>query len=82
VGTSRFQGSEAEWNALVETAFHLDERLEKLPEGRLRQQVVRQALESVLEVFPAALDPVERFPAYAVRRMLLAVIKGLEESKG
>lgn len=71
------------WQNLVKTAFRLDEQ--RAAEGgrpltpEQRAQHVRGVLESVLEVFPAQLDPVEEFEAFAVRRFVQALHRGLFE---
>jgi hypothetical protein len=65
------------WANLVNTAFLLDQAPRQPgPEG-LRPALAM--LESALEVFPPALDPVEDFEGYAVRRLLLALSAVLSE---
>ncbi len=59
------------WQHLVAGAFALDEG-----EGD-REARVRALLESVLEVFPESIDPVEDFEGYAVRRLALALRRKL-----
>jgi hypothetical protein len=59
------------WANLVNTAFLLDQAPRKPgPEGL---QPALAMIESALEVFPPAIDPVEDFEGYAVRRMLLSL---------
>lgn len=65
------------WANLVNTAFLLDQAPRRPgPEG-LRPTL--EMLESALEVFPSAVDPVEDFEGYAVRRLLLALKAVLSE---
>lgn len=65
------------WANLVNTAFLLDQAPRQPgPEG-LRPAL--SMLTSALEVFPAAVDPVEDFEGYAVRRLLLALEAVLSE---
>ena len=51
------------WEHLVGAAFRLDETRD----AELRDALA--ALDSVLEVFDAQLDPVDDFPGYALRRL-------------
>lgn len=65
------------WANLVNTAFLLDQAPRRPgPEG-LRPALAM--LQSALEVFPAAVDPLEDFEGYAVRRLLLALETVLSE---
>jgi hypothetical protein len=54
--------NQARWAHLVNAAFHLEET-----------KNVSGALDSVLEAFDANIEPVEDFPGYAVRRLVLAL---------
>ena len=67
------------WQSLVHAAFLVDESScgKRSPPERL--QALKTALNSLLEVFPAGIDPVEDFEAYAVRRFVLAVSGAIEE---
>jgi hypothetical protein len=59
------------WAHLVNAAFLLDQAPRQPgPEG-LRPALT--LLASALEVFPPAVDPVEDFEGYAVRRLLLSL---------
>lgn len=53
---------QARWAHLVNAAFHLEET-----------KNVPVALDSVLEVFDAGLEPVDDLEGYAVRRLVLAL---------
>ncbi|HZI11895.1 MAG TPA: hypothetical protein VE153_16035 [Myxococcus sp.] len=65
------------WANLVNAAFLLDQSPRRPgPEG-LRPALT--LLASALEVFPPAVDPVEDFEGYAVRRLLLALEAVLSE---
>jgi hypothetical protein len=71
------------WQNLVKSAFWLDEQRAD-GDGQpltleLRAQRIRAVLENVLEVFPSQLDPVEDFEAFAVRRFVLSLHRGLFE---
>jgi hypothetical protein len=63
--------AESRWGHLVGAAFRLDEAAPADPHAVLR------ALESVLEVFDAQLDPVDDYPGYAVRRLAMSLHKAL-----
>lgn len=63
------------WQNLVHAAFLLDE---SSTDARPGPERARATLESVLEVFPASLDPVDDFEAWAVRRLALALHRSLE----
>ncbi len=65
------------WQHLVSGAFLLDEA----PSPVQRQRVLGY-LDTVLEVFPGSLDPLEDFEGFAVRRMALAMRRALESSQG
>lgn len=62
----------------MEAAFHLNDRFTRLAPGAQRHEATREAILSLLEVFPGALDPVDDYPAYSVRRLLLAMVAALE----
>jgi hypothetical protein len=73
------------WQSLVAGAFLLEETLTS------KEAAVREAgaippalryLESLLEVFPSSVDPLEDFEGYAVRRMALALRRALEAQDG
>lgn len=77
------EGRTDRWQSLVTGAFLLEESLgttpppiHALPPGAL---AVRY-LDSVLEVFPSSVDPVDDFEGYAIRRMALALRRALENS--
>ncbi len=59
---------DARWGQLVHASFLLEESEQPQPLA---------ALDSVLEVFDAELDPVEDFRAYAVRRFALGLRRAL-----
>lgn len=65
------------WQHLVEGAFRLSEAVAagRAPATRAADAV--DLLDSVLEVFPASIDPVEDFEGYAVRRLALALREAL-----
>lgn len=65
------------WQHLVSGAFRLDEA----PPERVAAEA-RVLLHSVLEVFPAGLDPIEEFEAYAVRRLAASLLRALEAQRG
>lgn len=72
---------EDRWQHLVSGAFALDE---KRPKGKKRAANTRDAiayLESVLEVFPPSVDPLEDFEGYAVRRAALALLGALDPKR-
>lgn len=62
------------WQSLVAGAFRLEEAL--APAG---PRAVLDYLDNLLEVFPSSVDPVEDFEGYAVRRMVLALRRALED---
>jgi hypothetical protein len=75
---------EDRWQNLVSGAFHLEEAMgpEASREGAAAsRQLALRYLESVLEVFPVGVDPLEDFEGYAVRRMALALRRVLEKEK-
>ena len=70
------------WQNLVTGAFHLDDELASV---RVRGSVARRRmaieyLDSVLEVFPADLDPAEDFEGYAVRRLAQSLRRALHDA--
>ncbi len=70
------------WQNLVTGAFHLDDELASV---RVRGSVARRRLaieylDSILEVFPADLDPVKDFEGYAVRRFAQSLQRALHEA--
>jgi hypothetical protein len=58
------------WAHLVSGAFNLEEQGGRPPNAL--EAMVRY-LDSVLEVFPSGIDPVDDFEGYAVRRMAVAL---------
>jgi hypothetical protein len=70
------------WQSLVAGAFLLEETLTSKEGSGAAPGVSAPALrylDSLLEVFPSSLDPVEDFEGYAVRRMVLALRRALEQ---
>ncbi len=70
------------WQNLVTGAFHLDDELASV---RVRGSVARRRLaieylDSILEVFPSDLDPVEDFEGYAVRRLAQSLRRALHDA--
>lgn len=70
------------WQNLVTGAFHLDDELGSV---RTRGAVARRRLaieyiDSILEVFPADLDPVEDFEGYAVRRLAQSLRRAIADA--
>jgi hypothetical protein len=70
------------WQNLVTGAFNLDDELASV---RVRGSVARRRLaieylDSILEVFPSDLDPVEDFEGYAVRRLAQSLRRALHEA--
>jgi hypothetical protein len=70
------------WQNLVTGAFHLDDELGSV---RTRGAVARRRLaieyvDSILEVFPADLDPVEDFEGYAVRRLAQSLRRAIADT--
>jgi hypothetical protein len=77
------EGRTDRWQSLVTGAFLLEESLEATPppsDTRPPGALAVSYLDSVLEVFPSSVDPVEDFEGYAIRRMALALRRALEES--
>ena len=73
------------WQSLVMGAFQLDEALasrQNPGEGPGATTHALHYLESLLEVFPSSVDPLEDFEGYAVRRMLLALRHALAQQGG
>ena len=69
------------WQNLVTGAFHLDDELGSV---RTRGAVARRRLaieyiDSILEVFPPDLDPVEDFEGYAVRRLAQSLRRAIAD---
>ncbi len=61
---------EDRWQHLVTGAFQIDDELAVSSLTALaRRRLLAHYLDSVLEVFPPDLDPVEDFEGYAVRRL-------------
>ena len=72
------------WQSLVTGAFLLEEALNApLPSTNARppEALAASYLDSVLEVFPSSVDPVEDFEGYAIRRMALVLRRALEEGR-
>ncbi len=59
-------GRQDRWQHLLSAAFSVEEAQD--PDLEMERRV-----DSLLEVFPSDLDPVDEFEAYAVRRFALAV---------
>jgi hypothetical protein len=77
------EGRTDRWQSLVTGAFLLEESLKATPppsDTRPPRALAVSYLDSVLEVFPSSVDPVEDFEGYAIRRMALALRRALEES--
>jgi len=75
---------EDRWQNLVSGAFNLEEALgaDSPRDGAAASaQLALRYLDSVLEVFPPGVDPLEDFEGYAVRRMALALRHALEKEK-
>ncbi|KFA92826.1 hypothetical protein Q664_13380 [Archangium violaceum Cb vi76] len=73
------------WQSMVMGAFHLDETLgsKEVPvDGSGTAAHAQHYLETLLEVFPSSVDPLEDFEGYAVRRMLLSLRRALEHQGG
>ena len=64
------------WQHLVHAAFLLEEGT-----GDALKRA-RNCLDTVLEVFPSSLDPIEDFEGYSVRRLALALRRTLSEKTG
>lgn len=64
------------WQHLVNAAFAIDEA--RASRRAVDTAKLRTQIDNALELFPASLDPVEDFEAFAVRRMLLAISRALE----
>jgi hypothetical protein len=64
------------WSHLVSLAFLLRQHGDGTAPERAR--MIRECLDSALEVFPAETEPLEDFEGYAVRRLLLALRATLE----
>lgn len=72
------------WQNLVTGAFHLDDELGSVrSRGAVaRRRLAIEYLDSVLEVFPADLDPVEDFEGYAVRRLAQSLRRAIQDAGG
>ena len=73
------------WQSLVAGAFLLEETLSSKEAAIRGAGAIAPALrylESLLEVFPSSVDPLEDFEGYAVRRMALALRRALESQSG
>jgi hypothetical protein len=70
---------EDRWQHLVTGAFQIDDELAvaPVPNTLARRRLLARYLDSVLEVFPADLDPVEDFEGYAVRRLAQSIRRAL-----
>ncbi|HEV7734273.1 MAG TPA: hypothetical protein VGR62_19025 [Candidatus Binatia bacterium] len=73
---------EDRWQNLVTGAFHLDDELGsvRVRGAVARRRLAMEYLDSILEVFPADLDPVEDFEGYAVRRLAQSLRRALHET--
>jgi hypothetical protein len=65
------------WQHLVERAFRLSETVSAGGAPAASRAEALALLDSVLEVFPVSIDPVEDFEGYAVRRLALALREAL-----
>ena len=77
------EGRTDRWQSLVTGAFLLEESLSTSPpplDARPPGALAVRYLDSVLEVFPSSVDPVDDFEGYAIRRMALALRRALEDS--
>ncbi|MCY1075365.1 hypothetical protein [Archangium lansingense] len=73
------------WQSLVAGAFRLEEALSAKEGPGVGAGTTAPALlylDSLLEVFPSSVDPLEDFEGYAVRRMVLALRHALEQQGG
>jgi hypothetical protein len=73
------------WQRIVVGAFQLDEALGSKEGPGHGSGAATHALtyvDSLLEVFPSSVDPLEDFEGYAVRRMLLSMRRALEHQGG
>ncbi|RKH92521.1 hypothetical protein D7Y04_42605 [Corallococcus sp. AB038B] len=75
---------EDRWQHLLHAAFLLEEE-DSAARARgdtsgteERQRRVKRLLDSLLEVFPSSLDPVDDFEGYAVRRLAQVLLRTLE----
>ena len=75
---------EDRWQHLLHAAFLLEEE-DSAARARgdttgmeERQRRVQRLLDSLLEVFPSSLDPVDDFEGYAVRRLAQVLLRTLE----
>jgi hypothetical protein len=78
------EGRTDRWQSLVTGAFLLEESLKATPppsDTRQPGALAVSYLDSVLEVFPSSVDPVEDFEGYAIRRMALALRRALDENE-
>lgn len=70
---------EDRWQHLVTGAFQIDDEITVAPSSspQGRRRLLAHYLDSVLEVFPPDLDPVEDFEGYAVRRLAQSIRRAL-----
>lgn len=74
---------EDRWQNVIQAAFLLEEAPANEPGGgaaageRLRR--VHAMLDSLLEVFPASIDPVDDFEGFALRRLAQALRRTLSD---
>lgn len=75
---------EDRWANMARTAFLLDEQSATDPRAspEARRTRVVAALHSLLEVFPASVDPLDDFEGYAVRRLVASMERALGEPQG
>ena len=71
---------EDRWQHMVHAALLLEEQLgqQDLASAQERRRRVQGLLDSLLEVFPSSLDPVDDFEGFAVRKLAQALQRALE----
>jgi hypothetical protein len=71
---------EDRWQHMVHAALLLEEQLgqQDLAAAQERRRRVQALLDSLLEVFPSSLDPVDDFEGFAVRKLAQALQRALE----
>ena len=74
---------EDRWQNVIQAAFLLEEAPVTEGDGMAavqeRLQRARAMLDSLLEVFPASIDPVDDFEGFALRRLAQALRRTLSE---
>ena len=71
---------EDRWQHMVHAALLLEEQLGpgEPASAQERRRRVQGLLDSLLEVFPSSLDPVDDFEGFAVRKLAQALQRALE----